>query len=159
VKNIKFHLWRNNNLHSLWKSTMADVHSKEVRSYNMSKIKGKDTKPELLVRKFLHKSGFRYSLHKKDLPGKPDIFMRKYKTVIFINGCFWHGHNNCKYFKIPKTRSEWWENKINKTVEKDAENIKKIKEMDFNVMQIWECQLKKDNRKQTLNELISNIRS
>ncbi|MFT6480760.1 MAG: DNA mismatch endonuclease (patch repair protein) [Spirosomataceae bacterium] len=126
---------------------MADVHSKEVRSYNMSKIKGKDTKPELLVRKFLHKSGFRYSLHKKDLPGKPDIFMRKYKTVIFINGCFWHGHNNCKYFKIPKTRSEWWENKINKTVEKDAENIKKIKEMDFNVMQIWECQLKKDNRK------------
>ncbi|MFT7483699.1 MAG: DNA mismatch endonuclease (patch repair protein) [Oceanospirillaceae bacterium] len=138
---------------------MADVHSKEVRSYNMSKIKGKDTKPELLVRKFLHKSGFRYSLHKKDLPGKPDIFMRKYKTVIFINGCFWHGHNNCKYFKIPKTRSEWWENKINKTVEKDAENIKKIKEMDFNVMQIWECQLKKDNRKQTLNELISNIRS
>jgi DNA mismatch endonuclease (patch repair protein) len=138
---------------------MADVHSKEIRSYNMSKIKGKDTKPELLVRKFLHKSGFRYSLHKKDLPGKPDIFMRKYKTVIFINGCFWHGHNNCKYFKIPKTRSEWWENKINKTVEKDAENIKKIKEMDFNVMQIWECQLKKDNRKQTLNELISNIRS
>jgi DNA mismatch endonuclease (patch repair protein) len=126
---------------------MADVHSKEIRSYNMSKIKGKDTKPELLVRKFLHKSGFRYSLHKKDLPGKPDIFMRKYKTVIFINGCFWHGHNNCKYFKIPKTRSEWWENKINKTVEKDAENIKKIKEMDFNVMQIWECQLKKDNRK------------
>src|SRR5437868_4217727 len=84
--------------------TMADVHSKETRSYNMSQIKGTNTKPEMLVRKFLHAQGFRYKLHDKTLPGKPDIVLPKYKTVIFIHGCFWHRHTNCKYFVIPKTR-------------------------------------------------------
>jgi DNA mismatch endonuclease (patch repair protein) len=85
---------------------MADVHNKETRSYNMSRIKGKNTKPEMLVRKFLHANGFRYRLHVKNLPGKPDIVLPKYKTVIFIHGCFWHGHENCKYFVVPKTRTE-----------------------------------------------------
>src|SRR5688572_14620702 len=84
---------------------MADVHSKEVRSYNMSRIKGKNTKPEMLVRKFLHANGFRYRLHAKKLPGKPDILLPKYKTVIFVHGCFWHGHEGCKYYVIPKTRT------------------------------------------------------
>ena len=86
---------------------MADVHSKEIRSYNMLRIRSKDTKPELLVRKFLHKNGFRYRLHVKNLPGKPDIVLPKYKTVIFVHGCFLHGHEGCKYYVVPKTRSEW----------------------------------------------------
>ncbi len=99
---------------------MADVHDKETRSYNMSRIKGKDTKPEMLVRKFLHANGFRYRLHVKNLPGKPDIVLPKYKTVIFVHGCFWHGHEGCRYFVVPKTRTEWWLNKINGNIENDA---------------------------------------
>ena len=85
---------------------MADVHDKATRSYNMSRIRNKDTKPEMLVRKFLFANGFRYRLNDKKLPGKPDIVLPKYKTVIFVNGCFWHGHENCKYFKLPATRTE-----------------------------------------------------
>ena len=87
---------------------MADVHDKQTRSYNMSQIRSRNTKPELLVRKFLDAHGFRYRLHVKDLPGKPDLVLPKYKTVIFIHGCFWHGHENCKYFVVPKTTTEWW---------------------------------------------------
>lgn len=98
---------------------MADVHNKATRSYNMSRIRGRDTKPEMLVRKYLHASGIRYRLHNKKLPGKPDIVLPKYKTVIFVNGCFWHGHENCKYFVIPKTRTDWWINKINQTKDRD----------------------------------------
>ncbi|MBS4058867.1 MAG: DNA mismatch endonuclease Vsr [Bacteroidetes bacterium] len=90
-----------------------DVHNPETRSYNMSRIKGKNTLPEMIVRKFLFSKGFRYKLHDKNLPGKPDIVLPKYKTVIFIHGCFWHGHEGCQYFVIPKTRTEWWLNKIN----------------------------------------------
>ena len=96
---------------------MPDVHSQETRSYNMSRIKAKDTKPELLVRKYLFCKGFRYRVNAKDLPGKPDIVLPKYKTVIFIHGCFWHGHEGCKYFVIPKTRTEWWTEKIRKNKE------------------------------------------
>ncbi|MGI8636005.1 MAG: very short patch repair endonuclease [Segetibacter sp.] len=96
---------------------MADVHDKETRSYNMSRIKGKDTKPEMLVRKFLHGEGFRYRIHAKNLPGKPDIVLPKYKTVIFVHGCFWHGHEGGKYYVVPKTRTEWWLNKIIGNVE------------------------------------------
>jgi len=94
---------------------MADVHDKLTRSYNMSRIKSKDTKPEMLVRKFLFSKGFRYRLHVKNLPGKPDIVLPKYRTVIFVNGCFWHGHENCKYFVIPKTRTNRWKEKNLKT--------------------------------------------
>jgi DNA mismatch endonuclease (patch repair protein) len=92
----------------------AKCGSKEVRSYNMSQVRSKNTKPELLVRKFLHAHSFRYRLHVKDLPGKPDLVLPKYKTVIFIHGCFWHGHKDCKYFVVPKTRTEWWLAKIKK---------------------------------------------
>ncbi len=98
---------------------MADVHSKETRSYNMSRIKGRDTKPELLIRRFLHANGFRYKLHDKSLPGKPDIVLPKYKTVIFVHGCFWHGHEGCKYYVVPKTRTESWLNKINGNIAND----------------------------------------
>ena len=102
---------------------MADVHSKAVRSYNMSRIKGKDTKPEMLVRKFLFANGFRYLLHVKTLPGKPDIVLPKYKTVIFIHGCFWHGHDGCKYFVVPKTRTEWWLDDLKLKKHKEGENF------------------------------------
>ncbi|RYZ18801.1 MAG: DNA mismatch endonuclease Vsr, partial [Chitinophagaceae bacterium] len=98
---------------------MADVHDKKTRSYNMSKIKGKNTKPEMLVRKFLHANGFRYRLHCKNLPGKPDIVLSKYKTVIFVHGCFWHGHEHCRYYVVPKTRTDWWLNKINRNIQND----------------------------------------
>ena len=91
---------------------MADVHSKEARSYNMSMIKGKDTKPELLVRKYLFSHGFRYRKNVKKLPGKPDIVLRKYNTCIFVNGCFWHKHEDCRYFVWPKSNKEFWEKKI-----------------------------------------------
>jgi DNA mismatch endonuclease, patch repair protein len=89
-----------------------DVHSTQTRSYNMSRIKGKNTKPKMLVRKFLFANGFRYRLYDTKLPGKPDIVLPKYKIVIFVNGCFWHGHEGCKYFVVPKTRTEWWLKKI-----------------------------------------------
>src|ERR1035437_10283913 len=105
---------------------MTDVHNIETRSYNMSRIKGKNTKPEILVRKFLFAKGFRYRIHDKRLPGKPDIVLPKYKTVIFVNGCFWHGHTGCKYYVVPKTKTEWWLNKINKTITNDFEAIQSL---------------------------------
>ena len=120
---------------------MTDVHDKATRSYNMSQIKGKDTKPELIVRRFLFANGFRYRLHVKDLPGKPDIVLPKYKTVIFVNGCFWHGHENCKYFKLPKTRMNWWKEKIDKNKLNDKINIGKLKDINYNVITIWECEI------------------
>lgn len=108
---------------------MADVHDREIRSYNMSRIKGKNTKPEILVRKSLFSKGFRYRINVKQLPGKPDIVLSKYKTVIFVNGCFWHGHKGCKYFVLPKTNAEWWLKKI-----KDTQKRNKKAEIELNVM-------------------------
>lgn len=137
---------------------MTDVHSKEVRSYNMSRIKGKDTKPELLVRKFLFAQGFRYRLHDKKLPGKPDIVLPKYKTVIFIHGCFWHGHKGCRYYVIPKTRTEWWLSKINVNEVKDSVNTDKLKHENWKVIVLWECELKPDKRQETLTELLNELR-
>ena len=133
---------------------MADVHEPHIRSYNMSQIKGKDTKPELRVRSFLHANGFRYRLHDKNLPGTPDLVLKKYETVIFINGCFWHGHKDCKYFVVPKTRTDWWQNKINTTKLKDAHNHNALIQEGWKVLEIWECQLKPDKRKETLNRMI-----
>ncbi len=136
---------------------MADVHKPEVRSYNMSMISGKETKPEMLVRRYLHSKGFRYLLHDKRLPGKPDIVLPKHKTVIFVNGCFWHGHENCKYYKIPATRAEWWTAKIVHNKKSDQANCEKLKELGWKVITIFECKLKRKLQSQTLNELISNI--
>lgn len=133
---------------------MADVHSKETRSYNMSRIKGKDTKPEMLVRKFLFANGFRYRLHDKNLPGKPDIVLPRYKTVIFVNGCFWHGHENCKYFVIPKTRTEWWKEKIGKNISNDIKNQMLLKEMGYKVIIVWGCEIKD---KSIFNDLTYSI--
>lgn len=122
---------------------MADVHSKETRSYNMSHIRSKDTKPEMLVRKFLNENGFRFRLHVKDLPGNPDIVLPKYKTVIFVHGCFWHGHEGCKYYTIPETRKEWWISKINRNKEVDSKSRKVLELEGWKVLEIWGCELKK----------------
>ena len=113
---------------------MADVHTKEIRSKNMAAIKAKNTKPEMLVRKFFHANGYRYKLHDKSLPGKPDIVLPKYKTVIFVHGCFWHGHKNCKYFVVPKTRTEWWLNKINGNIANDAKAVKALKKEGWKII-------------------------
>lgn len=136
---------------------MADVHDKATRSYNMSRIRGTDTKPEMLVRKYLHSKGLRYSLHNKKLPGKPDLTLTKYKTVVFINGCFWHGHKNCKYFKLPKTRTDWWRKKIQQTRKRDDTNTIVLKSYGWKVLIIWECELKPEKRTQSLENLFNEI--
>lgn len=133
---------------------MADVHTIQQRRFNMQQIKAKNTKPELLVRKFLHANGFRYSLHKKTLPGKPDIVLPKYKTVIFIHGCFWHGHTNCKYFSVPKTRTEWWTDKINTNKINDTKAAKALKKEGWKVITVWECKLKPGKTEKTLQQLL-----
>ncbi len=135
-----------------------DVHDKKTRSYNMSRIRGKDTKPEMLVRRFLYANGFRYRLHVKELPGKPDIVLPKYKTVIFVHGCFWHGHKGCKYFSIPKTRTEWWLTKIKGNTRRDKQAEIELNVMGWRVIVIWECELKKSQAEQTLQDLLQKLR-
>jgi DNA mismatch endonuclease, patch repair protein len=136
---------------------MADVHTPEQRSFNMSRVKSKDTKPELMVRKFLHAHGFRYRLHDKKLPGKPDIVLPKYKTVIFVHGCFYHGHEGCRYFVVPKTRTEWWLDKINGNRRRDADNNAKIAAADWRIITVYECELKPTSREQTLQNLLDQL--
>lgn len=138
---------------------MADIHSPATRSYNMSKIKSKNTKPELVVRKFLFANGFRYRLYVKYLAGKPDIVLKKYKTVIFINGCFWHGHKNCPYFIIPKTRTTWWTDKIITNIKRDKQHYEILNKEGWNIITIWECQLKKKVINKTLNDLLVKLNS
>ena len=132
---------------------MADVHDADTRSYNMSCVKSKNTKPEIWVRKYLFACGFRYRINVKKLPGTPDIVLPKYKTAIFVNGCFWHGHKNCRYFVIPKTRTEWWLDKINRNIDRDQANILALKKSGWRVITIWECQLKPAIRDDTLLNL------
>ena len=136
---------------------MADVHDRRTRSYNMSRIRGKDTKPEMVVRKYLHANGYRYRLHDKRLPGKPDIVLPKLKTVIFVHGCFWHGHKNCKYFVVPKTRTGWWLAKINGNIENDKTKQAAIKKLGWKVINLWECQLKPKKVQATLDKLIGKL--
>lgn len=138
---------------------MTDIHSKKTRSYNMSQIKSKDTKPELLVRKFLFANGLRYRLHDKKLSGKPDIVFKKLKTIIFIHGCFWHGHSNCKYYVIPKTRTNWWLEKIERNKEIDSKNFTKLTAEGWKIFTIFECELKGEKKDQTLSELLIQINS
>ena len=120
---------------------MTDVHEPEVRSYNMSQIKGKNTKPGMVVRKFLHANSFRYSLHKKDLPGKPDIVFRKQMKAVFINGCFWHRHPGCKRATIPSTRKAFWKKKLTQNRERDLSNIQELQRLNWDVLTVWECEL------------------
>jgi DNA mismatch endonuclease, patch repair protein len=135
---------------------MTDVHEPEIRSYNMSQIRSKNTKPEMIVRKYLFKMGFRYRLHVKDLPGKPDIVLPKFKTAIFVNGCFWHGHENCEYFKIPSTRTDWWKEKIEKNILNDGIKQSQLKRLGFKVIVVWECQIK---NKSIYSTLIKDVKS
>ena len=132
---------------------MADVHSPETRSYNMSRIKGKNTKPEEQVRKYLFSRGFRYRKNVGDLPGKPDIILPKYKTCIFINGCFWHKHEGCKYFVWPKNNAEFWEKKINGNVERDLRQQQELQALGWKVIVVWECELKGDRFEETMTAL------
>ena len=137
---------------------MTDVYSKEKRSYVMSKIRSKNTKPEILVRRYLFKQGFRFRVNVKRLPGTPDIVLRKYRSVIFVHGCFWHGHENCPIYVPPKTHSEYWFEKINRNRERDAKARAKIKAMGWNVIVIWECQLKPKVCQQTFEDLLHLLR-
>jgi DNA mismatch endonuclease, patch repair protein len=127
---------------------MADVFTKKKRSEVMSRIKGQDTKFEVQVRSRLFKDGFRFRKNDKRYPGKPDILLPKYKTAILINGCFWHGHKGCKYFVVPKTRTDFWVNKINTNIKNDKKNHGLLKKMGWKVVVCWECQLKKDFNRQ-----------
>lgn len=134
-----------------------DVHDKETRSYNMSCIKGKNTKPEEMVRKFLFSKGFRYRKNDKRLPGSPDIVLPKYKTVIFVNGCFWHGHEGCKYFVWPKSNEEFWKNKIKTNIERDNKKIEQLEELGWKVIIVWECELKQSRCREILTKISAQI--
>ncbi len=136
---------------------MTDVHSPDVRSYNMSRIKGKNTKPEELVRKYLFSHGFRFRKNDKRYPGKPDIVLPKYKTVIFVNGCFWHKHEGCKYFVWPKNNAEFWKEKIEQNAARDKRNYDMLQQSGWRVVIIWECELRPDCREATLSSLISKL--
>lgn len=136
---------------------VADVHDRETRSFNMSRIRSSATKPEMIVRKFLFARGLRYRVNDKTLPGKPDIVMRKKKTVIFINGCFWHGHNGCKYFVIPKTNTEWWLSKISATKIRDVLNEQWLRDAGWKVIKVYECDLKSGNTNFFLDKLFHEL--
>ena len=136
---------------------MVDKFSKETRSRIMSRIKGKDTKPEIIVRRFLFSKGLRFRKNDKRYPGSPDIVLPKYNTVVFVHGCFWHLHEGCKYAKIPKSNVEFWENKLYRNRERDECNQKELEDRGWNVITVWECQLKKGKRERTLEELYVNI--
>ena len=120
---------------------MTDVHSSEVRRKNMQAIKGKNTKPEIKLRKLLFNAGYRYRISPKELPAKPDIYLSRYKAAILINGCFWHGHN-CYLFKVPQTRTDFWLNKISGTITRDAKKLKELRGMNIKVLVVWECAIK-----------------
>lgn len=132
-----------------------DVHSKETRSYNMSRIKSSNTKPEEIVRKYLFSKGFRYRKNDKRLPGTPDIVLPKYKTVIFVNCCFWHGHEGCRFFVVPKTNTEFWVNKIEANKQRDSRKTNDLQSLGWKVIVVWECQLKSKK----LNDTLCNIES
>jgi len=136
---------------------MTDVHDKITRSYNMSQIRAKDTKPEMTVRRFLFAQGLRYRLHVKKLPGKPDIVLPKFNTVIFIHGCFWHGHEGCKYFVVPKTRTDWWLDKIKHNKQLDNNNFSKLMSSGWKIITIFECELKPSRLESTLNHLLNEL--
>lgn len=126
----------------------------EQRSRIMSCIKGKDTKPEMIVRSFLHRSGLRFSLHRKDLPGKPDIVMPKYNTCIFVNGCFWHKHNCKKGRKVPKTNTQFWVDKFAANRKRDARNRRDLRKLGWEVQTVWECQI---NKPEKLEKIIDKL--
>jgi len=136
-----------------------DVFSKEKRSRIMAKVKGKDTKPELVVRSLLHRMGYRFRLHRRDLPGNPDIVLPKYKKVIFVHGCFWHGHKGCPRSKRPTTNVDFWNAKLDKTIERDSMNIHKLKNKGWEPIVVWGCEVKDiGNLSEKLNAFLKNYK-
>ena len=139
---------------------MTDKLAPERRSWNMSRIRAMDTKPEMQVRRMLHAAGFRYRLHVKDLPGKPDIVLPKWKTVIFVHGCFWHRHEGCKDATTPKTRTEWWLRKFDRNIKNDASAKEKLEAEGWYVITVWECEIsQKTAIDSSLNIFITNGRA
>ena len=137
---------------------MADVMTPEQRSRCMAAIKGKDTKPELIVRKYLFSRGLRYRVNNRKLPGSPDIVLKKYKTVVFIDGCFWHGHEGCKYYRLPKTNVDFWRHKIAMNIARDYANSVDLRLSGWKVIRVWECDIKtKVKREATLESLYQEI--
>lgn len=138
-----------------------DIWSKDKRSKVMSRIKSKDTKPELILRSILFREGFRFRIHKKDLPGKPDITLAKYNTVIFVHGCFWHFHSECREGRIPDTNSRFWKEKLSKNVDRDQKIQQELKEMGWNVIVVWECEVERMAKKSTdeFKTLVYKIRN
>ena len=133
---------------------MADSLTKEQRSWNMSQIKGSNTKPEILVRSYLHKKGFRFRLHDKKLPGKPDIVLKKYMTAIFVDGCYWHRHQGCKLAYNPKSRQEFWQSKFENNVRRDQEVNRLFENIPWNIVRIWQCEV----NEKSMTELAKKIK-
>ena len=126
----------------------------------MAAVKGKDTKPEMIVRKYLFSRGLRFRVQVRKLPGTPDIVLPKYNTAIFVNGCFWHGHEGCKYFRLPKSNVEFWKEKIERNIERDKESMQALFDLGWKVVRVWECELRnKANREETLNKIYTSITS
>lgn len=136
---------------------MAGTVSKQKRSEIMSHVTGKETKPEIMVRKYLFARGLRYRKNVKQLPGTPDIVFPKYKTAVFVNGCFWHGHKGCKYSHLPSTNLEYWEKKIADNLERDERKTRKLEKLGYRVLIVWQCQLKPNIKIETLETLYHNI--
>lgn len=134
-----------------------DVHDSKTRSYNMSCIKGKRTKPEETVARYLFSQGFRYRRNVRSLPGTPDIVLKKYNTVIFVNGCFWHMHENCRYSVMPENHKEFWAEKLLKNKERDEKEKRQLEQMGWKVIVVWECQLKGEEKLPTLEKLKSDV--
>ena len=135
-----------------------DVHSKEQRRFNMSRIKSRNTKPELIVRSLLHRLGYRFRLHVKSLPGSPDIVLPKYKTLIYVHGCFWHRHEGCRYTTTPSTNSERWANKFNENILRDKNNQDTAKKLGWTIVVIWECEVRNlDQLTIRLNRILKKI--
>jgi DNA mismatch endonuclease (patch repair protein) len=136
---------------------MADTHSPQVRSYNMSRIRSENTKPETVVRKYLFLKGFRYRKNDKRYPGKPDIVLPKYNTIIFVHGCFWHCHVGCHDFVQPKSNQDYWQEKLERNRKRDSENIDKLRNSGWHVIVVWECELAKHRRQESLDGLVAQI--
>jgi len=135
----------------------VDVFPKEKRSQIMANIKGKNTKPEIIVRSILHKAGYRFRLHRRDLPGNPDIVLPKFKKAIFVHGCFWHGHKNCKRAKRPETKKNFWNEKLSKNIERDRKKQKELKKLGWHALVVWQCEIKdKDSVLNKLRNFLNN---
>jgi len=136
---------------------MADLLTRERRSWNMSRIRGKHTAPEMAVRSVLHKAGFRFRLHRKGFPGKPDIVLPKYKTVVFVHGCFWHRHQGCRNCTTPSNRRDWWLEKLNGNAARDKINRRALQKLGWRVVVVWECQTEKKSGLQKLTHRLERV--